>query len=95
MPLFLQQNLFSHDKAHKNVCGIPNSEARMFMYGFKKQSFQQGAIQSVYISCYRVKIKALISVMFSVQLICANIFAYAKIQFSHDAKVGLESVQKA
>ena len=37
-------------------------------------------------------IKALISCNFSLQLICTNIFAYAKVQFSHDAKVGFEGV---
>ena len=40
-----------HDAAQRNVCGIPNSEAGKFMYVLKR-SFQQGAIQSVYISCY-------------------------------------------
>ena len=50
-PLFLQQNMFSHDAAQRNVCEIPNSEAGKFMYVLKR-SFQQGAIQSVYISCY-------------------------------------------
>ena len=50
-PLFLQQNMFSHDAAQRNVCGIPNSEAGKFMYVLKR-SCQQGAIQSVYISCY-------------------------------------------
>ena len=41
----------SHDAAQRNVCGIPNSEAGKFMYVLKR-SFQQGAIKSVYISCY-------------------------------------------
>ena len=49
--IVLQQNMFAHDAAQRNVCGIPNSEAGKFMYVLKR-SFQQGAIQSVYISCY-------------------------------------------
>ena len=31
-PLFLQQNMFSHDAAQRNVCGIPYSEAGKFMF---------------------------------------------------------------
>ena len=49
--IVLQQNMFSHDAAQRNVSGIPNSETGKFMYVLKR-SFQQGAIQSVYISCY-------------------------------------------
>ena len=53
-PLFLQQNMFSHDAAQRNVREIPNSEAGKFMYVLKRsfQQHEQGAIQSVYISCY-------------------------------------------
>ena len=49
--IVLQQNMFSHDAAQRSVCGIPNLEAGKFVYVLKR-SFQQGAIQSVYISCY-------------------------------------------
>ena len=41
-------------------------------------SFQQGPIQPVYISIFRANKKALISCTFTVQLICAIVFAYAK-----------------
>ena len=33
--IVLQQNMFSHDAAQRNVCGIPNSEAGKFMYVLK------------------------------------------------------------
>ena len=90
MTLFLQQNLFSHDAAHKNVCRIPNSEARKFMYGFKNKVSNKARYNlSIFLA---IGFKSFISFMFSVQLICAIIFAYAKIQFSHNAKVGFESV---
>ena len=34
--IVLQQNMFSHDAAQRNVCGIPNSEAGKFMYVLKR-----------------------------------------------------------